>query len=114
MYSYLKRWMESDGRLLLLYFCGHPLDEPIATRPAIDAVPAITAALLLHQIWLKGETEDDPLYSDAGKLSVHTLRMMGLAGEGSVQQEVLLKYWFAQKRNSGLWIRLNHITIGGE
>ena len=39
---------------------------------------------------------------------------MGLAGEGSVQQEVLLKYWFAQERSSGLWTRLNHITIGGE
>lgn len=114
VHSYLKHWMERDGRLLLLYFCGHPLDEPIVTRSAIDAVPAITAALLLHQLWIKGEKEGDTLYSDAGKLSVHTLRMMGLAGEGSVQQEVLLKYWFAQERSSGLWTRLNHITIGGE
>lgn len=110
VYSYLKCWMESDGRLLL-DFCGHPSGEPIA----IDAVSAITAVLLLHQIWLKGEeAEGDLLYFDAGKLSVHTLRMMGLAGEGSVQQEVLLKYWFTQERSSGLWTRLNHITIGGE
>lgn len=116
VYAYLKQWMEHDGKSLMLLFGEVDKPDPRPKNiPPVEAIAGITATLLLHQLYLKGRTDaGNGLSLDAGKLSVHALRMLGLAGEASVQQEVLLKYWFTQERNSGLWTRLNHITIGGE
>ncbi|MDE7243570.1 MAG: hypothetical protein K2O18_06295, partial [Oscillospiraceae bacterium] len=115
VYAYLKQWMEQDGVRLLLAFGEGAKPSPPRNIPPVEAIAGITATLLLHQLYLKGAVgTGSSLSLDAGKLSVHALRMLGLAGEASVQQEVLLKYWFKQERSSGLWTRLNHITIGGE
>lgn len=112
--AYLKHWFEGQGARLM------QIQSPTTgnSTAVVEAFSVLTVILLLDAIMgidRNSNQPDDVFYANAGKLSVHILRMLGIAAEMSVQQEVLLRYWFKQGRpNTGLWRCLNSISIGGE
>lgn len=107
--GYLKEWLEKRETQQLL-----GLGESRRRFPMVDICGVVTAAMLMNYIATRGGWGKKPeLCINMGKLSVHTVRMLGLACEASIQQEVLTECVEKHTRG-GLWERLYILTLGGE
>lgn len=107
--GYLNEWLEKRETQQLL-----GLGESRIRFPMVDICGVITAALLMNYIVTRGGRAKKPeLCINMGKLSVHTVRMLGLACEASIQQEVLAECVEKHTRG-GLWERMYILTLGGE
>ena len=104
--GYLGEWLEKQETKQLL-----GLAESRRRFPTVDICGIVTAAMLMNYIAVRGTKAE--LCINVGKLSVHTVRMLGLACEASIQQEVLTECVEKHTRG-GLWERLYILTLGGE
>lgn len=104
--GYLNEWLEKQETKQLL-----GLAESRKRFPMVDICGVVTVAMLMNYIAARGIKAE--LCINMGKLSVHTVRMLGLACEASIQQEVLAECVEKHTRG-GLWERLYILTLGGE
>lgn len=104
-FGYLKRWLDKVETIQLLSEGGAKM-----RYPEESFCGPLTAVLLMR--FLGMQCNDLELRSNIGKLAVHTARMLGLACEASVQQEILLNCIKAGDLG-GLWKRLYKLDLRG-
>lgn len=104
-FGYLRRWLSKEETIQLLGEAG------AKKRYSEESFCEILTAVLLMR-FLGTQCNDLELRSNIGKLAVHTARMLGLACEASIQQEILLNCIKAGDRG-GLWKRLYKLDLRG-
>lgn len=104
-FGYLRRWLSKEETIQLLGEAGAKKRYPEESFCEI-----LTAVLLMR--FLGTQCNDLELRSNIGKLAVHTARMLGLACEASIQQEILLNCIKTGDRG-GLWKRLYKLDLRG-